>query len=657
MSIKTFAEAEQVLATRLPGYTERPQQQALAAFIENVIDIDGHGLAEAGCGTGKSLGYLIPAILSGKKTVVATATIALQEQIANKDIPFLKEHLGVDFDFALLKGRSNYLCRVKAAEANPAFVPVAALMAEINADPTHDGDREHFTTPVTKEQFSQVAMSSNDCPGKKKCSMGDICFAEAAKGRAKSADVVVTNTAMLMTDLKIQEVTDGNVNMLGNYELVIVDEAHEIEEIATGALEAMINPQGIVKAIGEAGTFAAAQDYALKTDQAVAHAQRDVWALLEETFTEAQRDRKEEKVTLPLSWFMDNADSFVTMIEALRALANEIAGIRIVRGDSEKVSDAKSRLTRRIRNYATNLAEAMTTDEELMVRWVEQDSTRRDGKTVTKLTTAPVHVGSYLYEWLWSRTPALLVSATLSVDGAFTFISDRLGLPEDTQSLNVGTPFSYLDQARTFIPPANAPSPKERAKWISYAGQTMRDLITASGGGALLLFTSRSAMQVAVDTIGPWLEDEGINFFVQGVGGSNKELAKAFSEDTHSVLFALKSFFTGVDFQGDSCRLVVMDKLAFPVPTEPVFQARANQVKRHGGNDFSEMTIPMMMLTLLQGYGRLIRTVEDFGVVAILDSRLSSSGWGAKIAKGLPEAPQISTIAQVKAFYAEKMGA
>ena len=206
----TFAEAEVVLAERLPGYESRPQQQAMAAAVEQTFARGGALLAEAGCGTGKSLGGMIPAILSGKRTVVATATIALMEQYAGKDLPFLEENLGVPFTWSLLKGRSNYLCLAKASSPEGIDVDlVKALVEETDSNPNHTGDREHFTTPVTKEEFSRVSMSSAECPGKRECPFGEVCFAEKAKRRAADSQVVITNTAMLMTDLKVREMTDG----------------------------------------------------------------------------------------------------------------------------------------------------------------------------------------------------------------------------------------------------------------------------------------------------------------------------------------------------------------------------------------------------------------------------------------------------------------
>lgn len=636
MSIKTFAEAEQVLAIKLKGYTERPQQQALAAFIEGTIAEGGHALAEAGCGTGKSLASMIPAILSGQRVVVATATKALMEQYANSDVPFLEENLPVNFTWALVKGRSNYLCRAKAIDPDVTsrVYALPQILAEADTD-GHSGDFDHFETPIADDERRLLASTANECPGKKQCPFGEVCFAEAAKKKGREAQVVITNTAMLLTDMKVREMTDGFATMLGNYDMVVIDEAHEIEDYATNALSSEIRYSGIQKLVGEAVGFMNQNAGDSEYGQAVMTHLQETWGLLDE----GQKT---------LRFFVEHAEPFMLLIESLRGLAGEVAATSVsdIRGETQR-----ARLVKRATNRAEELVMAITTDDELLVRWVEVSEFK--GQKQSTFHMAPVHVGSYLAEWLWDSTSAVLVSATLSVHGDFGFISDRLGLPSTTKSLSVGTPFDYEKQAMLFIPPSSAPSPKDRNAWLGYAGVMTQELVKAAGGGALLLFTSRSAMQEAYLRLSPGFEAMGFTSFIQG-SESNKILARKFEEDTNSVLFALKSFMTGVDFQGDTCRLVIVDKLPFPVPTEPVFAARADQIKRMGKSDFGELTIPMMTLTLEQAYGRLIRTKSDRGVVAILDSRLSSTGYGKKIVNNLPDSPVTTDLAAVKAFYSKE---
>lgn len=643
---RTFAEAEQVLAQALPGYESRPQQQALAAFVEGVLADGGHGLAEAGCGTGKSLGAMIPAILSGKRTVVATATIALMEQYAQKDVPFLAEHLGADFTWALLKGRSNYFCMAKAASPSEHadLYLLAAMEAELAENPEHSGDREHFATTVTKEQFSPFAMSAAECPGKSECPFGDVCFSEKAKKAARAAQVVITNTAMLVTDLKVREATDGMASMLGDFDNVIIDEAHELEEITTSQLEETFRPSGLVRLLKEVNNFAGRQGGFIEqeTQDDITRSLNDVVACLP--------DPRKDKIRLGLSFFLQNLEPFLALVESLRALREEVMEITIVR-DSLKSQSRRAVLIKRISNLIARYEDLLTAEETDLVRWVENEDFGH-GRPSKVLHFAPINVGPFLAANLWENASAVLVSATMSVGGDFSFIRSRLGLDPMTREVNVGTPFDYANQAMLFVPPSDAPSPKNPGAWMTYSNAATMELISAAKGGALLLFTSRTAMRQAWNDLAPRLEAMGLTTLMQGLSGSNKEIAATFSEDTHSVLFALKSFFTGVDFQGEACRLVIINKLPFPVPSEPVFQARGDMLKRQGKSDFSDLSMPLMTLILTQGFGRLIRTLKDRGVVAILDSRLSSTSYGKKIVRDLPNCPTTTNLADVRGFFA-----
>lgn len=634
MSIKTFAEAEQVLATALPGYESRPQQQRLAQAVENTLANGGQGLFQAGCGVGKSLGSLIPVILSGKRVVVATATIALMEQYAEKDIPFLSENLGVPFTWALVKGRSNYWCHAKAANADEKFVPqIEALRAEVMEE-GHDGDREHFKTPVTKQEFSNLASSSNECPGKRECPFGEICFAEIAKTKGREAQVVITNTAMLMTDAVVSARTEGAAQMLGEYDVVVIDEAHETEEIATNALSDTFRKGGFEKLVKEISNFAGNHGDPISTTKAT-EAIASAW-------DELRPGRFNAKAS------EDGDDVWSLMASAFTELSSKVAKIEIRDNSDRKETARRATLASRAATAANRVRRLLSDGDDVSVRWVEEEKNFKTRSTQMVINSAPLRVGPFLEENLWTKT-AILVSATLSVGSDFSYIKDRLGLV-DPAILDVGSPFDYSDQARLFIPTSNIPNPKARSGWQQYVIQTTLGLVEAAGGGALLLFTSRSAMQDAYNNMADELESRGHTVLMQG-DGSNKDLAAKFQEDTHSVLFALKSFFTGVDFAGETCRLVIIDKMPFPVPTEPVFEARSQQIEREGGNPFSKMAIPAMSLTLIQGFGRLIRTQKDQGVVAILDSRLSSTGYGKKIVGTLPPAPKISSVEEAKEFF------
>lgn len=661
--MKTFAEAEQRLAQVLPGYTERPQQQRLAAAVENLFaapDTPVTLLGEAGCGTGKSIASVVPAVLARKvdeetgkivpqRIVVATATKALQEQYAGKDLPFLQANLGVPFTWALLKGRSNYVCHAKLSEVTTLDLPnIEQIRAELE-DETHSGDFEHLANPVPEEKKHLLSTSSAECPGKTDCPFGKICFAERAKEVAKESNVVITNTAMLMTDLKIREISDGQVAMLGEYDGVIIDEAHEVPEIAASALADQFGRRGIENIISGAENFLGEQDGPSATQLA-----GELRGNVEAIWTHLEGLAQGEQVELKLDELAAHLEPYIELVEGLRMLEGMVSGAQIKNGHPVHETARQRRTARRIISLAQKLTEFLTS--EGLVRWIETEERGkgRNRRQVTVLKYSPIEVGPFLNRFLWTRVPAALVSATLSVGGDFSYISETLGL-EDPVTLDVGTPFDYEKQAKLFVPAKGQPDPsRQRSQWLSYAQNTTRDLIQAAGGGALLLFTSRRAMHDSYEMLRDVLEMAGYTCLMQGEHGTNKEIAARFSEDTHSVLFALKSFFTGVDFAGETCRLVVIDKLPFPVPTDILYAARAAKVDRQYGDwaSFNRLSIPMMSLTLTQGFGRLIRSVNDRGVVAILDPRLTSKGYGKRILSALPPAPMTHDLAEVADFYA-----
>lgn len=647
--MRTFAEAEQRLAERLDGYTPRPQQQRLAAGIEQLFaDRYGVLLAQAGCGVGKSLAGVIPAILSGQRTIVATTTKALQEQYANKDLPFLEANLGVPFTWALLKGRANYVCVSKMNEVTADALPRLEQLREELEDPDHTGDFEHLATEIPADKQYLLSMSSNECPGRSECPLADACFAEKAKDAARAADVVVTNTAMLMTDLRIGRDTDGLVQMLGSYSQVLLDEAHELPEIAANSMADQLRRRGVETLLRSVGRFlgehgsdegkSLLEDLAVQTEIIFDHLEH------------VARRTRDEQVEIKLSELSDHIEPYMELTEGLKALFTVVHNTQITHGNALHEGTRQQRLGRRVRALVEKLTGFLTT--EGLVRWIEVDKSRR-GESIVILKWSPIDVGPFLRETLWDRYPVVLMSATLAVGGDFSYISETLGL-SDPRTLDVGTPFDYTRQARLFHPDRNQPDPvKDRSAWLSYTQRTTRELIEQAGGGALLLFTSRKAMKDSYAILSPVLEMAGYTPLMQGEHGTNKELAQRFSEDTHSVLFALKSFFTGVDFAGETCRLVIIDKLPFPVPSEIMFAARAAEMVRRYGSwaDFNRLSIPMMSLVLIQGFGRLIRSVNDKGVVAILDPRLASKGYGKKILKALPPAPTTTNLREVAGFY------
>ena len=608
--------------------------------------------------TGKSLGYLIPAILhavqSGKRTIVSTATKALQDQVANKDLPFLAEHLNDGFLprpflHALLKGRSNYLCMAKLNDPESANQPYAARAAGIIANHQSDsdflGERDDFAS-LDDSEWRKVTTTSEECPGKSSCPFGEICFAERAKSKAKAADVVVVNHALFLTDLKILMETDGLVSMLDHYDSVIFDEAHEIEEYAGSIFGQRVSEHGIrdtCSKVLNAARRTASEEHQEVVSQTVAEVTRSMTAL----WPVLQPGR------IRLGDIEEHADEFIDFVNALGALDSVVRAPEMMERSETRTRDkalsAMKILIENVSGQYTKVRQIVLEDFAEWVRWSEDETMPRTGEKRRVMRVAPISVAPLLREGLFGDhvdATSVLVSATLSVGGSFEYISDRLGI-DSAKTLDVGTPFDYDAQSRLYVP-RHLPDPgRERDAWSSMVVAEILDLIRASDGRALVLFTSYRAMKAAYDAVAGRLP---YTVLMQGQQ-SNRDLAAAFAEDTHSVLFATRSFMTGVDFQGDTCSLVIVDKLPFPVPTEALTEARTEAIKARGGNDFGEYTIPVMTLVLKQAFGRLIRHRNDRGVVAILDPRLLSKGYGRKIIQALPDSPLIGSTGEVKQFF------
>lgn len=652
----TWSEAEQRFAETLPGYESRPEQQNLAGAIEYNFETDGHLMAQAGTGTGKSLAALVPAIdhakVMGMPVVVSTATKALQDQYAGKDLPFLAKTLG-GFTFAVLKGRSNYLCRAKLAElANggaPSIVNGNSLMEELESDPNHTGDFDDLITEVDFRDKSKLTTSSDECPGKNECPFGEVCFAEMAKSRAKEADVVVVNHALLVTDLVVRLRTENRGGMLPEYCGVVVDEAHELEEYATSTLGNEFTQRSLTTFASEAANFLDDPRTVLATNSAAVN-----------LFESLERYRGKDKTkSLTDRALLDHEQQFVAAINAIRDLRTSIFD-RAIHGDDE-MKGKRKRLLKRAATLTERLVDVLTAEAGDLVRWVEFDEKRG-----TILKYAPLAVAPFLRANLWSfrsgedqeltQRAAVLLSATLALGSDFSYIANRLGVDSYT-GFDAGTPFDYPKQSALYVPLDCDPT--EGYSWKAKVNANIGELVRTSGGRALLLFTSRTAMNEAHAATAELIERDGYTVLKQG-DRPNRQLAEIFKTDEHSVLFALKSFMTGIDVQGDALRLVVIDKLPFPVPTDIIVKARADAVdaqvperQRWTKGSFPVLTIPAMALTLMQAFGRLIRTKQDEGLVVILDSRLHTKKYGRTILGALPPARRLNTLPEALSYLRE----
>lgn len=676
---RTFAEAQSVLEANLADYERREPQERLAAAVEAAFASGVHLLSEAGTGTGKSFAYLLPAVLSGQRVVISTATKALQDQLNNEDIPFLADHFPVSA--FVLKGRTNYLCQGQLD--NPELVkhriPVPALRQAIEegvkANSNFLGERGDFADlDLDDRSWARLV-----CPGKSDCPWAGDCFYQVARAKAKEAKVVVVNHALLAIDLYIRQVSDHRANVLGDYDLVVLDESHEFSDYVIGALTTQLSEASLHALDAEASNFAAGlpkdagQDELAAALKVALGAQTKVWATLH------PEKRNERTWRIRKGHVEGNLDLWLDLAEALDAVAQAIKALDLDKippaqdlppGKKSPFEIAQVRrniLKDRAANLTAAFSSAIAGDWDTLVRWVDLENSEKFGERKV-LRTAPVSAAPFLKDFLFDRAaeverlnprtgemvtvvipPATVVatSATAAVNGSFVFQAEELGV-ETYESLEVGSPFDFAAQSRLYVP-GHLPDPaRDTANWSEAAIAEMGELVRHSRGRALLLFTSVAEMRKAYEALHAEIP---YNALMQGQR-PNKVLAEMFRDDEHSVLFATKSFFTGVSFKGSTLSLVVINKIPFPVPSEPMFQARAELIEKAGGSSFNKLSMPMMTLVLKQGVGRLIRSKADTGAMAILDPRIDTKGYGKAIVRSLPPAKRVHSLAEVEAFFA-----
>lgn len=645
-----WMDAEAKFEEKLDGFEPRENQRALAITVEGSLAEGHHLLAQAGCGTGKSFAGVLPAIdhsaLTGQPVIYATASKALQDQLATKDLPFLQT-IFPNFTFAVLKGRSNYVCHQKVDEWDDyAKGEVERRMV----DPEFSGEVSDLSNGASLAP--QITTTSEECPGKKECPFGEVCFAERAKAKAKDANLVVINHAVLAADLSIKQAqenigipADKVRGILPQFSGVVVDEGHELEDYVTGALGDTVTAGSFGRLANEIAKFLGSKDAARElgaaTDAVFSVVRRELAAWRKDSRHKYDKEAPFTDTTLNLL-----ADPVFDLMNALIAYDAKIVNTSIYNDD--KKTQQRARLDKRIMNIVDKLRALMTADPSELVRWV----TMPEGKRGESIKWAPLTVADFLYDNLWSKVPSIVMSATLN----FEMHSERLGLDQiGVKTFDAGTPFNFKEQARMFVPQIPAPDKAGMQQWRAAYVAMAGELIRAANGRALFLFTSKTEMDDAHMRLAPMIQSMGHLVLKQG-DQPNKDLARIFKDDEHSVLFAMKSFFTGVDIQGDSLRLLIINKLTFIPPTDIVFKARCDAIDKGGnpfakGGSFWKLSVPIMALTLEQGLGRLIRTVHDRGLLACMDSRLygqNAKSYGGVVMRQIEDAfPGIQVITKL----------
>ena len=606
-SVRRVHEALASVVGALPGGGEvRDGQQAMAELIAGAITEREHVVVQAGTGTGKTLAYLVPAILAGRSTIVATATKALQDQLAGKDLPFLTEHLARPFEWAVLKGRSNYLCRQRIAElaaatdgrqlaldglASQASPEELLELAKWSAT-TATGDRAELEREPSERAWAAVSVSSRECPGASRCPSGDVCFAEAARARAAAADVVVVNLHLYGLDLAA-----GGV-ILPEHDVVVVDEAHQLEEIVSATSGIEVTP----------GRFSdlARRARGLIADDQLGAGVDDGGRLIGDALAPHRGSRLAG--ALP-----DDVAGAITL--ARGRIERLLAATRNIPEDAP--DDARTRTAR-----VQQAAGALIDDLDAAGRAGEGDVVWVEGsETAPVLRVAPIDVAALLRERLWSRDTVVLTSATLPAR-----LPERLGL-DDGEVVDVGSPFDYEAHALLYCA-AHLPDPR-RPEHLDAMVDELGGLIEAAGGRTLALFTSFRAMDRAAEVLRDRLD---VPILAQR-DLPKPRLLERFTADPETCLFATMGFWQGVDVPGATLSLVAIDKLPFARPDDPLLQARR---ERAGAQAFDRIDLPRATTLLAQGAGRLIRTASDRGVVAVLDPRLATASYRWQVVNALP---------------------
>ncbi|MEV7845693.1 ATP-dependent DNA helicase [Streptomyces cyaneofuscatus] len=613
------------------GGTERPGQAAMAEAVAEAVDDQSHLLVQAGTGTGKSLGYLVPALAHGERVVVATATLALQRQLVERDLPRTVEALHPLLrrrpQYAMLKGRSNYLCLHRLHEGVPqdeeeglfdqfeAAAPSSKLGQDLLrlrdwSSDTETGDRDDLTPGVSDRAWAQISVSSRECLGASKCAYGAECFAEAARERAKLADVVVTNHALLAIDA-----IEG-APVLPSHEVLIVDEAHELVSRVTGVATGELTPAQVNRAVRRAAKL---------VNEKAADALQTAAEGFERVMELALPGRLEEVPE-------DLGYALMALRDAARTVISAIGATR-----DKSVEDENAVRKQALASVESihGVAERITQGSEYDVVWYEQHD--RFGASVR---VAPLSVSGLLREKLFAERSVILTSATLKLGGDFNGVGASLGLaPEGTagddipqwKGLDVGSPFDYPKQGILYVA-RHLNTPGREGSRTDMLDE-LAELVEAAGGRTLGLFSSMRGAKAAAEELRGRLDKPILLQGEETLG----ELIKNFAADPETCLFGTLSLWQGVDVPGPSCQLVVMDRIPFPRPDDPLMSARQKAVEEAGGNGFMAVAATHSALLMAQGAGRLVRATGDKGVVAVLDPRLANARYGSYLRASLPD--------------------
>lgn len=627
------------VAGRMPDFEERPEQIAMARNVEAAFEQNSHLVAEAGTGVGKSFAYLIPsiarAVATGEKIIVSTNTIALQEQLYHKDIPFLKTALPTEFMAQLMKGRSNYIClrRLERALRKKRTLFEDAEAGELQriaswAEETTDGTRSDIDPEPDWRVWNEISSDKDACLGRS-CPCKRDCFYNAARDRARRADILIVNHHLFFADMALRVAGSG---LLPPFSRVVLDEAHTVESVATEHMGIRITEYMIAYFLDRLYNPAKGRGFlAGYADSTALELLADIRQRTAVFFDELS-DVFENR--LPSNGRIREGDALPNPVgPMLSALSNELAGLA-GRMESQEDEMELANFAARAAGLACELDAFTAHKIGNAVYWLEPEGKRR------KLTMkcSPIDVSDVLRKTLFAETPSvILTSATLTVPGAgdFAYLKRRLGI-DRTLELAVGSPFDYKNSVVMYLS-RRLPDPSDKENFFDALVRTIPEYIRKTDGKAFVLFTSYGLMRRVYVAVRPALEAAGIKALMQGEGMSRNRMLDFFRANRDSVIFGTSSFWQGVDVPGDALSNVIIPKLPFDVPDHPLIEARTEEIRKNGGSPFFEYSVPEAAIRFKQGFGRLIRRKTDKGIFVVLDSRILTRGYGRVFLKSIPE--------------------